>query len=111
MTREQSSREKADIDISSTGTIFKISTPGKALISLNITATAEADYALDVGYASTDGSKVWFEAEETYKASNIDTTDIRDSFVAGDGQLRIRVTSPAASGETADLVIQQAHDL
>ncbi|EMA19012.1 hypothetical protein [Haloarcula argentinensis] len=108
MVQKQSKTRASGADISTTGVVLRAETPGDALVSLNIDATADASYALDV--SPTGDPQDWFEAEETYAAADVDDLqDIRDTFVAGDAYIRVRVTSAAAAGETADITIQQAH--
>ena len=115
MVQKQSTTERTDQPIDTDNeTIIEVHTPGNPIVSLNIEATAAASYALDVapGADQTDppADADYFDAEETYdQAEMADATDIRDTFVAGDGWLRIRVTEPAAADETADVTIQQAH--
>lgn len=80
---------------------------GDVLVSLNIEATESASYALDVSATGDDGD--WFEEEEVYDQSELeDATDIRDSLQFGHRYLRLRVTDPAADGETADVTVQVA---
>ncbi|MFA1612061.1 hypothetical protein [Halobellus rubicundus] len=116
MVQKQSTTDRTDQPIDTDGEIIaKAYTPGNPIVSLNIEATADASYALDVAPEVDDSNpptdeSAWFDAEETYdQADEPDPQDIRDTFIAGDGWLRIRVTDPAADGETADVTIQQAH--
>lgn len=39
-------------------------------------------------------------------SSDMDTTDVRDTFDLTDRYLRVRVTSAAGAGETADVTVQ-----
>jgi len=106
MVRKQSSIERTDQDISTTGVIAETTTTGDPIVSLNIEATAAASYAIDV---SADG-ETWFEGEVVYDQADVDdATDIRDTFQVGDARMRVRVTTAASSGETATVTIQQAH--
>ncbi|NLV11883.1 hypothetical protein [Haloarcula argentinensis] len=108
MVQKQSTTRESDADISTTGVVLTAETPGDALVSLNIDATADASYALDV--SPTGDASDWFDGEETYNQADVDDPqDIRDTFIAGDAYVRIRVTDAAAAGETADITIQQAH--
>jgi hypothetical protein len=108
MVQKQSTTRETDVDISSTGEKIRAKTTGDARVSLNIEATADASYALDVSPTGDNGD--WFEDEETYDQSEVDDPqDIRDAFIAGDAYIRVRVTSAGGNGETADFTIQQAH--
>jgi len=83
--------------------------PSDHVISVNIEATADASYALDVAAAADPGSGDWFEGEVVYDQADVaDAQDIRDAFVLGDRFLRVRVTTAAANGETATVTIQGA---
>ena len=93
---------ETNVPIDSTGEIFETTVKLSKLVSVNIDATAEADYALDV---SPDGD-TYFNAEAEYLSSNMDTTDVRDTFDVTDRYLRLRVTSAAGAGETATVVVQ-----
>jgi hypothetical protein len=100
MTRNQFATIEEDEPIDSQGTVIvERGIPGDTIVSLNIVGSAVADYALDV---SADG-QTWFGAEEVDSG-----TDIRDTFRLGDEYLRVRVTSAAANGETADVYVQEA---
>lgn len=107
MPRIQDATIEEAQDISAAGVIAEAHIKGDALVSLNIEATAAASYAVDVSATGDDGD--WFEAEEEYDQAEVeDATDIRDSFRFGHRHLRVRVTDPAADGETADVTIQEA---
>lgn len=90
-------KEGDGLPIDATGEIFEANVEIAKLVSINIDGTETADYALDV---SPDGS-TWFTAEATYSGS-----DIRDSFELTDRHVRIRVTTAASAGSTADIDIQ-----
>jgi len=80
-------------------------------VSLNIVADGDADYAVDVAAGTTGSTETpdtWFEAEEEYLASETNTQDVRDGFILGDRFIRVRVTSAAANGSTADVTLQGA---
>jgi hypothetical protein len=115
MVEKQSTTEKTGVAIDTNDAILaEVYTPGDPIVSLNIEATADASYALDVAPEVDDSNPPenddYFEGEETYdQADEPDPQDVRDTFIAGDGWLRIRVTDAAAAGETADVTIQQAH--
>ncbi|WP_042662556.1 hypothetical protein [Haloferax sp. ATB1] len=114
MAQTQSTTRRTDKPIETADAVLlAMKTPGDALVSLNIEATADASYALDVHHNNdtssppTDG---WFEDEAVYDKADVDDPqDIRDTFYAADAWLRVRVTTPAAAGETADVTIQEAH--
>jgi len=89
--------EFADLAIDATGTIAETSVEIAKLVSVNIVAEETADYALDV---SPDG-ETWFDAEATYSG-----IDIRDVFDLTDRFLRVRVTTAASAGATADITVQ-----
>ena len=111
MVQKQSTERATDVAIDTVDAVLlEVATPGDPLVSLNIEATAEASYAVDVTHVEDDPAQAdWFEGEETYDAANLDTTDLRDGFQVGDARMRVRVTSAAANGETADVTIQKAH--
>ena len=107
MPRIQDATIEEGQDISAEGVIAEADLKGDVLVSLNIEGTAAASYALDVSATGEDGD--WFKGEETYDQANLDdATDIRDSFRFGHRHLRVRVTDPAAAGETADVTISEA---
>ena len=99
MPREQETTTADGQAIDQTGTVLSAETYGDVLVSLNIEATASTDFAVDV---SADGD-TWFENEETYTGSSI-----ADTFRVGDRYLRVRVTTAASNGETADITLQEA---
>lgn len=85
------------VAIDSTVTVLETNVEQSLLCSLNIDGTESATYALDV---SPDGD-TYFTAEETYTGS-----DIRDVFELTDRYIRVRVTSAASGGSTADITVQ-----
>lgn len=85
------------VAIDATGAVFETNIEQSILCSLNIDSTEAATYALDV---SPDGD-AYFTAEETYSGS-----DVRDVFELTDRHIRLRVTSTASSGSTADITVQ-----
>jgi len=93
---------ETDIPIDSTGEVYETTVKLSKLVSVNIDATAEADYALDV---SPDGD-IYFNAEAEYLSSNMDTTDVRDTFEVTDRYLRLRVTGAASADATATIAVQ-----
>jgi hypothetical protein len=93
---------ETDVPIDSTGEVYETTVKLSKLVSVNIDATAEADYALDV---SPDGD-IYFNAEAEYLSSNMDTTDVRDTFDVTDRYLRLRVTGAASAGATATITVQ-----
>lgn len=112
MPQKQSTTEQTDQAIDTVDAVLlEERTIGDALVSLNIEATADASYAIDVSAKEEpDGDADWFLDEETYdKADVADPQDIRDTFYCADRHLRVRVTDAAAAGETADVTIQEAH--
>ena len=95
--------QETGLAIDATGEIFQSSVEIAKLISVNIQATANADYALDV---SPDGD-TWFDAEVEYVAADEpDPQDIRDVFELTDRYVRLRVTAAATADATADVVVQ-----
>lgn len=100
MAQRQDETVRTDEPIDTTGVIVEAEIPGDALVSLNVEGTVATDYQLDV---SADG-ETWFEAEATYTG----TDSVSDVFELGDRYLRLRVTSAAATGETADVTVQEA---
>jgi len=89
--------------------IARAEVPGDRLVSLNIEATADASYAVDVAAVEDPDAADWFEGEVTYdQADEADPQDIRDTFILGDRWIRVRVTTGAAGGETADVTLQGA---
>lgn len=85
--------------------------PSDRLVSINIEATADASYAIDVAapYDLDGAADPWILDEVVYdQAEEPDPQDIRDVFRLGDRHLRVRVTDPAANGETAGVTIQVA---
>lgn len=107
MSQRQDETIEEGQDISAAGVIAEAHIKGDVLVTLNIEATAAASYALDVSATGEDGD--WFEEEETYDQADVDdATDIRDDFRFGHRHLRVRVTEPAADGETADVTISEA---
>jgi len=106
---EQETHYKPNADISTTGVLTTVTVPRDRLVSVNIEATADVSYALDVAAPQQPESDDWFENEVTYnKADEVDPQDIRDTFILGDRYLRVRCTDPAANGDTADITIQVA---
>jgi len=95
-------KQETGVAIDSATEVFETNLEYVKLVSLNIDATAEADYRLDV---SPDGD-TYFEAEREYLAADEDTTDVRDVFELTDRYVRLVVTSATAGGETADIVVQ-----
>ncbi|ELZ84400.1 hypothetical protein C453_12676 [Haloferax elongans ATCC BAA-1513] len=114
MPRKQSTARRTDEPIETADAVLlATNTPGDALVSLNIEATADASYAVDVHHdvgSRTTPTTGWFEDEIVYDQADVDDPqDIRDTFYVGDAWLRVRVTDPAGAGETADVTIQEAH--
>lgn len=70
------------------------------VVSLNIDGTTAADYAVDIGVRDGDGGTKWYTDEETYSASAIS-----DAWKQSDRFLRLRVTSAAGAGDTADIAV------
>ena len=108
----QAERTVSDAPIDQTGEIARVEVPGDRLVSINIEATGDASYAVDVA-AGTPGDvgtpDSWFEGEVEYLQSEVsDPRDIRDAFRLGDRHLRVRVTDSAAGGATATVTIQGA---
>ncbi|MDS0258568.1 hypothetical protein NDI56_03975 [Haloarcula sp. S1CR25-12] len=98
-----------DAPIDETGEIARVEVPGDRLVSINIEASADASYAVDVAAGKSPGTDDWFEGEVVYDQADVDDAqDIRDAFILGDRYLRIRVTDAAGAGETADVTIQGA---
>jgi hypothetical protein len=93
---------ETDVPIDSTGEVYETTVKLSKLVSVNIDATAEADYALDV----SPNKDIYFNAEAEYLSSTMDTTDVRDTFDVTDRYLRIRVTSAATAGATATIAVQ-----
>jgi len=107
MPRIQDETIEEEQDISAEGVIAETQIKGDVLVSLNIVGTAAASYAVDVSASGEDGD--WFEGEKTYNQADLnDATDIRDAFQFGHRHLRVRVTEPAAAGNTADVTISEA---
>jgi exosome complex RNA-binding protein Csl4 len=105
----QNHHVESDADISSTGEIVRAEVPSDHVVSVNIEATADASYAIDVAAVDDPGADDWFEGEVTYdQADESDPQDIRDTFVLGDRWMRIRVTTAAGAGETATVTLQGA---
>lgn len=102
----------SDADISTADEVIaQAEIPSERLVSINIEATADASYAIDVAapYDLTAATDPWFPDEIVYdKADKDDPQDIRDVFYLGDRHLRVRVTDPAGAGETADVTLQVA---
>jgi len=94
--------QETDLAIDSTGEIFQTAVEIAKLVSVNITADGDADYALDV----SPDRDTWFDAEAEYLAADQDTQDVRDVFKLTDRYVRLRVTSAASGGSTADVIIQ-----
>lgn len=101
MTRRFTSAFEESFDISAQGDIIVLHVREAPQVGLQIEATAEADYAVDVG---PDGT-TWFENVETYEAANEDTTRIDDGWTQPEEWLRVRVSAAAAAGETADVYV------
>lgn len=101
MTRRFNDYYEAGVDIATTGSKFELDISDAPQVGLQLTATAEADYAFDV---SPDGS-AWFPAVTTYEAANMDTTRIDDGWTLPEAWVRLRVTAAAASGNTADIYL------
>jgi len=101
-----------DADISTADEVIaQAEIPSDRLVSINIEATADASYAVDVAapYDLEAATDPWFADEVVYdQADEADPQDIRDVFELGDRHMRIRVIDPAAAGETADVTIQVA---
>lgn len=95
--RDHIQRRETGLDISATGEIFRATILNSRLVSINIDGDASADYALDV----SPDNDTYFDAEETYSG-----TDIRDVFEITDRYLKIRVTTAAGGGDTADVTVQ-----
>lgn len=109
LQRRQGELEAPNEDISETRVLAAAEIPGDRLVSINIEATADASYAIDVSAEPEPDADGWFEGEVVYdQADEPDPQDIRDVFELGDRTLRVRVTDPAAAGETADVTIQVA---
>jgi hypothetical protein len=101
-----------DADISTADEVIaQAEIPSDRLVSINIEATSDASYAIDVAapYDLNGATDPWILDEAVYdQADEDDPQDIRDVFRLGDRHLRVRVTDPAANGETADVTIQVA---
>lgn len=109
LDKQQDEEIVSDADISQTGVIAVVEVPGDRLVSINIEATADASYALDVAALKRPSEADWIEDEVVYdQADEADPQDIRDVFELGDRKLRVRVTDPAAADQTADVTIQVA---
>jgi len=107
MPRVQRETIEEEQDISAEGVIAEAHIKGDVLVSLNIEGTAAASYAVDVSASGEDGD--WFQDDRTYNQADVDdATDIRDDFRFGHRHLRVRVTEPAAAGNTADVTISEA---
>lgn len=100
MTRQQVATVGTDVPIDSTGEKMRRAVPGDTLVALNIEATEETSYALDI---SADG-ETWFTDERTYNL----TASVSDRFRVAAAYIRVRVTTTASAGETADITIQEA---
>lgn len=111
---QQSDTFEPDVPIDTTGALSDfagdgvIRVEGPADIGLQIDATAQADYAIDVGVRQDDGSIRWFTGEIEYLQADMDTTTISDAWVHVAEYLRLRVTAAAATGETADIYLAEA---
>jgi len=112
LDNRQDEKIVTDAPIDETGELIRAQVPGDRHVSLNILANGDADYAVDVAAAPEGQAQTpdtWFEAEEEYLASEVDDPqDIRDGFILGDRFIRVRVTSAAAGGSTADVTLQVA---
>ena len=100
MAQRQREYERTDEPIDTTGDLLVVEIPGDALVSVDIDATAAADFELD---RSTTGE----ETDRLGVAESYSSTDtVADAFHLGDRYLHVRVASAAAAGETADVTVQ-----
>lgn len=100
MTRQQVATVETDVPIDSTGEKMRREVPGDTLVALNIEATEEASYALDI---SADG-ELWFTDERTYSL----TASVSGQFRVAAAYIRVRVTTASSAGQTANITIQEA---
>jgi len=87
-------------DISTTGTKVRLDTSDKSLVGIQINGDADASYAVDV---SEDGDN-WYEEVATYAT----TQSVSDSLDRAERFVRVRVTTAAGAGDTADILISAA---
>jgi len=98
----KSTRIKA-ADISGIGVILHLELEGRTHIELNIRGSAAADYALDVNrIRDADTEADWMQGVNTYTGA----TDYDDVLRTGAEILRLRVTTAAGVGDTADVLLQ-----
>jgi len=90
------------VDISSTGTLLTLDVDKNTQLGWQIDGTAAADYAFEirVGYSGP-----WFTIETYSQTTRVDDGDIGAPEAR---QARIRCTSAAGAGETANVGIGSA---
>lgn len=98
--KRQNVERVTGVDLSQTGEVVVIQVIGDVHVSLDIEGTADAEYAVDVSPDATN----WTEGLYAYGPG----TSIRDDFSVPDKYLRVRVTTAAADGDTADVTLQGA---
>ena len=91
------SKQSEDNPIDSTGVVFETSVEIARLVSLNIVGSESASYELDV----SPDKETWFESEASYEGD-----DVRDTFELTDRYVRVRVSTAASAGSTADITVQ-----
>lgn len=73
------------------------------IVGLNIEGTASASYEVDVGVRDGAGGIQWFGPEASYST----VTSVSDGWQQAEQYIRIRVTSAATSGATADVAVSR----
>lgn len=84
--------------IDSTGVLLELDTRGKRVLDLAVEGTEAADYVLD---ASPDGG-TWFGPYETWTT----VSNIHATYRLGARYVRVRVSTAAGNGATADAFME-----
>lgn len=90
------------VAIDSTGELLSLTITGDRDVAVHVRGTASADYQIDVGVPRDDGTTYWVSPSDRAYTG---VTDIDETFAHPEAKLRLRVTTAAAAGETADVYV------
>jgi len=86
----------ADAAIDATGTLIELDTRGKTILDLALSGTNEADYELEASPTGEPGD--WFGPFDSWT----NAAEIIETYRIGARYVRIKVTTAASGGSTAD---------
>lgn len=88
-------RNKSGASIESTGTLEKFTPNGRALVEIQL---SNGDNSIDVDVDVADDDETNWETVSSYTG----VTSIDDDFETVASKVRVRITSAASGGDTAD---------